>query len=44
MTLGSDRETAIAPTEARLKKPSDTFSQYRPPSPVFQTPPPVEPM
>src|SRR5438067_1312065 len=34
---------ASAPTEARWKNPSETFSQYTPPSVVFHTPPPVEP-
>ena len=42
-TLGSLGATASEPTEARAKKPSETFSQKRPPSLVFQTPPPVEP-
>src|SRR5437588_6980222 len=42
-TLGSAAAQAMAPTEARWKKPSDTFCQYTPPSVVFQTPPPVEP-
>ena len=32
-----------APTDARLKNLSVVFSQYCPPSIVFQTPPPVEP-
>jgi len=42
-TFGSNAATAIAPTEARWKYPSETLSQYIPPSVVFQTPPPVEP-
>ena len=37
-------ETAIAPTDPVLKKPSETGFQLRPPSSVFQTPPPVAPM
>jgi hypothetical protein len=43
MTLESERATARAPTDARLKKPSEVFSQYMPPSVVFHTPPPVDP-
>src|ERR1043165_10249088 len=42
-TFGSDAATAIAPTDARLKKPSLTFRQYSPPSVVFHTPPPHDP-
>ena len=42
-TLGSDWATAIAPTDAVFRKPSDTFCQYVPPSVDFQTPPPTEP-
>src|SRR5438093_9797259 len=43
MTFGSDKETAMPPTDARLKKRSLVFSQYSPPSIDFHTPPPVEP-
>ena len=43
MTLGSESATAIAPTEAVLKKPSETFSHELPLSVVFQTPPPTVP-
>jgi hypothetical protein len=42
-TLGSDSDTAIAPTEPVLKVLSETDSQFEPPSVVFQTPPPVPP-
>ena len=34
---------AAVGVEARLKKLSEMFTQYCPPSVVFQTPPPVEP-
>jgi hypothetical protein len=37
--LGAEGATAIAPTAAVSKKPSETFSQYTPPSVVFHTPP-----
>src|SRR5438876_6313 len=40
MTFGSDKETAMPPTDARLKKRSLVFSQYSPPSIDFHTPPP----
>ena len=36
--------TAIAPTDARLKNPSEILTQDVPPSVVFQTPPPVVPI
>src|SRR5438874_9995088 len=39
MTLGSESETASAPTAAVLKNPSETFDQCEPPLVVFQTPP-----
>ena len=42
-TLGSDSDTAIAPTDPVLKNPSDTLRHVVPASVVFQTPPPVPP-
>ena len=40
---GFTSDTVIAPTDAVLKKPSETGSHFFPPSVVFQTPPPVAP-
>ncbi len=42
-TFGSAEAMPTAPTDARLKNPSVVFSQYTPPSWVFQIPPPVDP-
>jgi hypothetical protein len=38
-----DGATARAPTEPVFTKPSETLRQFRPPSSVFQMPPPVAP-
>ena len=43
ITFGSDCEISIAPIDALVKNPSEIFSQYVPPSSVFQTPPPLAP-
>ena len=42
-TLGSDSETAIAPTDPVLKSLSETGSHVTPASVVLKTPPPVPP-
>ncbi|HEV2734137.1 MAG TPA: hypothetical protein VGV85_04830 [Longimicrobiaceae bacterium] len=42
-TSGLASHTASAPTELLVKCRSDTGRQVTPPSPVFQTPPPVAP-
>ena len=40
-TLGSDSETAMAPTDPVFKKPSVTFCHVSPPSVVFHRPQPA---
>jgi len=43
MTLGSDSDTASAPTDPLFSWPSETEAQVAPVSVVFQMPPPVAP-
>ena len=43
-TLGSDGATAMAPIEPAVRNLSAIGRHVRPPSVVFQTPPPVAPM
>ena len=40
---GLDSETATAPTDELVIRPSVTGAHYAPPSVVFQSPPPVAP-